>query len=64
MAVTRLEAAVLTALAERPAARGELADDLEVSVAEVREALVQLRDLGLVLVEGHGRGAFWLLDNS
>ena len=55
LAVTRLEAAVLTALAERPAARGELADDLEVSVAEVREALVQLRDLGLVLVEGHGR---------
>ncbi len=64
LAVTRLEAAVLTALAEGPAARGELADDLEVSVAEVREALVQLRDLGLVLVEGHGRGAYWLLDNS
>ncbi|MDE0134301.1 MAG: putative DNA binding domain-containing protein [Acidimicrobiaceae bacterium] len=59
----RLEAAVLTALAAGPAARRKLTDDLEVSISEVREALRHLRDLGLIRVEGHGRGARWELDN-
>ena len=62
--VSRREAAVLTALAEEPAARGKLAESLGISVTDVREVLVQLRDLGLVRVLGHGRGAYWVLDNS
>jgi len=62
--VTGREAAVMTALAEGPASRGELAESLGIGVTGVREVLVQLRDLGLVRVLGHGRGAYWVLDNS
>lgn len=63
LVLSELEASVLTALANGPTARRKLADDLEVSIAEVRVALRQLRDLGLIRVEGHGRGAYWVLDN-
>ncbi|WP_419946328.1 RNA-binding domain-containing protein [Candidatus Poriferisodalis sp.] len=60
--VSKLEAAVLSALIVGPASRGELADALMADAADVREALVELREMGLVRVEGHGRGSFWLLD--
>lgn len=63
VALSGLEASVLTALAGSPTTRRQLADDLEVSIAELRVALRQLRDLGLIRVEGHGRGAHWVLDN-
>ena len=62
--VTGAEAAALTALADGPTARGELAAALGIDVAEARELLVRLRDLGLVRVEGYGRGASWVLDNT
>lgn len=64
LAVTGAEAATLTALAEGPTARGELAAALGINVAEARELLVRLRDLGLARVEGYGRGASWVLDNT
>ncbi len=60
--VSKLEAAVLSALVVGPASRGELADALMAEAADVREALVELREMGLIRVEGHGRGSFWLLD--
>ena len=63
LALSGLEASVLAALAGGPTTRRQLADDLEVGIPEVRVALRQLRDLGLIRVEGHGRGAHWVLDN-
>ena len=60
--VSKLESAVLSALVAGPASRGELADALMADATDVREALVELREMGLVRVEGHGRGSFWLLD--
>lgn len=63
LALSGLEASVLTALAGSPTTRRQLADNLEVGIAEIRVALRQLRDLGLIRVEGHGRGAHWVLDN-
>lgn len=64
LTLTDAQAATLTVLAEGPAARGRLAASLDIGVAEVREVLVQLRDLGLVRVEGYGRGAYWVLNNA
>lgn len=60
--VSKLEAAVLSALTLEPAARGVLAALLMADADEIREALVDLREMGLVRAEGHGRGSFWRLD--
>ncbi len=61
---SRLENAVLAVLSNGPTARGRLADDLGVSISEIRETLRHLRDHGLIRVEGHGRGARWCLTKS
>lgn len=57
-------AAILTRLADGPAARGELAARAGISEATARGVLERLRDMGLVTVEGHGRGAYWAFCNS
>ena len=62
--VSEREATVLGVLADGPAARGQLAADVGASAATMREMLVRLRELGLVRVEGHGRGAQWLLSDG
>ena len=62
--VSEREATVLAVLADGPAARGQLAADVGASSATMREMLTRLRDLGLVRVEGHGRGAHWLLSDG
>ena len=64
LAMGKPETAVLARLAEGPAARGELAARAGISEATARGVLVRLRDVGLVDVEGHGRGAYWTLSNS
>ena len=64
LAMGEPEAAILARLADGPAARGELAAQAGISDAAARGALVRLRDMGLVGVEGHGRGAYWTLSNS
>lgn len=62
--IIKPEATVLAVLANGPAARGRLASYVGVSTATMREILTHLRDLGLVRVEGHGRGAQWLLSDG
>ena len=64
LAIGKPETTVLARLAKGPAARGELAAGAGISEAAARGVLVRLRDMGLVVVEGHGRGAFWTLSNS
>jgi ATP-dependent DNA helicase RecG len=64
IAVDEGEAIVLAELSGRPAARGELAEHLDTDPARMREMLARLRDVGLVAVEGHGRGARWRLSNG
>ena len=55
--IDEVEAFVLAMLADGPAARGQLAAEIGASSATMREILGGLRDVGLVRVEGHGRGA-------
>jgi len=62
--VSELETTVLAVLADGPAARGQLAADVGASSATMRETLTRLRELGLVRVEGHGRGAQWFLSDG
>lgn len=62
--VSEREAAILAVLADGPAARGQLVADVGASSATMREMLARLRELGLVRVEGHGRGAQWLLSDG
>ena len=57
------ESAILAKLADEPMSRGRLAAEVGASPAEVKETLRRLRDLGLVRVEGHGRGAQWALSD-
>lgn len=57
------ESAILAELASEPMSRGRLAAGVGASPAEVKETLLRLRDLGLVRVEGHGRGAQWTLSD-
>ena len=64
IAVSEPEATVLAVLADGPAARGQLAADVGAGAATMREMLTHLRELGLVRVEGHGRGAQWLLSDG
>ena len=63
IAIDEVEAFVLAMLADGPAARGELAAAIGASSVTMREILVGLRDVGVIRVEGHGRGAQWLLNN-
>ena len=64
MVVDQEESAVLAALAEGPASRGALAARVGTTSAKARETLVHLHDLGLVQVEGLGRGSYWMLSNG
>lgn len=64
MAIRNREAAFLTLLARGPIGRGQLASRLGITPKEAREVLDRLRDAGLVRVDGHGRGAYWMLSNS
>lgn len=64
LAIGKPETTVLARLAEGPAARGELAVRAGISEAAARSVLVRLRDMGLVVVEGHGRGAYWTLTSA
>ena len=57
------ESAILAELASEPMSRGRLAAGVGASPAEVKETLLRLRALGLVRVEGHGRGAQWTLSD-
>lgn len=58
------EATMLARLANGPVGRGDLAAQAGISDSAARGALARLRELGLVRVEGHGRGAYWTLSNS
>ncbi len=58
------EMALLAALAEGPALRGRLAARLGTESMETREILVRLHELGLVQVDGVGRGSSWMLKND
>ena len=58
------EGVLLAVLAEGPAARGQLIARVGATTGEMREMLNRLRDAGLVRSEGHGRGAYWMLNNS
>ena len=62
--VNEWEAAVLALLVDGPMARGEVAAEFGLSSVEFREILMGLRAAGLVRVEGHGRGAQWLLNDG
>ena len=64
VAVDEWEAGVLGLLVDGPAARGEIAAEFGVGSDDLRELLARLRDVGLVTVEGHGRGARWRLSNG
>ena len=64
VAVDDWETAVLMMLAGGPMSRGELAAEFGLDSVEFREILIGLRDGGLVRVEGHGRGAQWLLNDG
>ena len=64
MTMGELETAVLAVLAEGPTARGRIAARVGVTSAQVRETLVHLGELGLVQVEGLGRGSSWMLCND
>ena len=64
VAVSGEEAAVLAALAQGPSGRSGLAGRVGVASSEARETLVRLQELGLVRVEGVGRGARWRLSNG
>ena len=57
------ESAILAKIADEPMLRGRLAAEVGANPAEVKETLLRLRDLGLVRVEGHGRGAQWALSD-
>ncbi|MYG94404.1 MAG: hypothetical protein F4138_05365 [Acidimicrobiia bacterium] len=57
------ESAILAKLANEPMSRGRLAAQVDVSPTEIKETLLRLRTLGLVRIEGHGRGAQWKLSN-
>ena len=64
MAIGNLEASVLSILADGPASRGQIAARMGTTSARARETLVRLHELGLVRVEGLGRGSYWLLSNE
>lgn len=59
--LTSTEAEILRRLGEGPARRGELVDLIGVEASAMRDVLTRLREDGLVHVEGHGRGAHWVL---
>ncbi|MCY4258552.1 MAG: putative DNA binding domain-containing protein [bacterium] len=59
-----LETSVLTLLADGPNARGEIATKTGINETVARSLLIRLRDMGLVAVEGYGRGAYWTLNNT
>ena len=61
VAVSTKQASILAELASGPATRGQLADAAAVGAAPAGEMLAELRDRGVVRVEGHGRGARWHL---
>ena len=60
----KLETAVLEVLADSPTARGKVAVRVGVDTQRARETLVRLNELGLVRVEGRGRGSRWMLNNG
>lgn len=64
LAVDRREAAILAELAVGPASRRRLAEASGASTTRTGERLAHLRDLGLVRVAGHGRGAQWHLRDT
>ena len=64
LAIEELEAVVLAVLADGPTARGQIASRVGISSAEARQTLVRLHDLGLIRVEGLGRGSHWVLSND
>ena len=59
--LTSTQAKILRKLGEGPSRRSELANLLDMEATTIRDALMQLREDGLVHVEGHGRGAYWVL---
>ncbi len=59
--LTGIQAKILGKLGEGPARRSGLADLLDMEATTIRDILMQLREDGLVHVEGHGRGAYWVL---
>lgn len=61
LAVGKSQASILRELASGPATRRRLADAASVGAAAAGELLADLRDRGVVRVEGHGRGARWHL---
>lgn len=63
-AIRNEESVILSLLASEPTGRGQLASRLGITPKEAREMLDRLRDAGLVRVAGHGRGAYWTLDNG
>ena len=62
--LSELETAVLEVLADSSAARGKVAARVGVASSQARETLVHLYELGLVRVEGRGRGSRWMLNNG
>ncbi len=61
-AMGQLEADILTLLVKGPIARGEITAQTGISETTTRSLLIRLRDMGLVSVEGYGRGAYWTLN--
>ena len=58
------ERSVLAALTDGPAGRGQIADRAGIDSTKARNTLIRLRELGLVEVEGLGRGSRWTLINN
>lgn len=61
VAVGGPQASILAALAAGPATRRQLAAAAALGASPAGEMLAELRALGIVQVEGHGRGARWRL---
>lgn len=61
MEIDEPEANILSALGDGPMSRSQLATRTGLGSAETSEMLARLREVGLVRVEGHARGARWML---